>query len=723
MKFTDVFYFDFEASTDGDKHLPYCLCFQSADGTIKRKFYGRFCARKFLDAIPDKSLCYAHNLSYDFAFIVDLLNGIYDNSIIKNGKVYQIEGCYQGKRLLFKDSYCIISAPLKLFPSMFNLDSGRKECFPYGYYSSERSTHEIGNINDALEFIDPSDHELFKKNVREIASVPSCAAHPSGRAADSALSFSMKHYAWFYCMQDVTILRQGMEWFRESLSTEFGLDVYKFVSISSIANRLMERECYWKNDNLFDLANTPREFISRCIQGGRCMLADNAARSLGRAADNQPVKVDRSAIVDFDAVSLYPSAIRRLYTLEGVPQVLSSEMLTQKYLLEHLFKDNQLEPTNERFISGFFIEAKITHVGIKRHFPLLVWEDCWNGGVEHDRSTNDPCTMYIDHITFEDLIRYQDATIVPVRGYYYSGKRDPLCEEVIQRLFDLRLRYKKEGNPLQTIIKLLLNSVYGKTILKPIDTQLKFISLSQKERYICNRYHYIKELTGYANMKRFMSVEYKPYHKHFSFAPFGVNILSMSKRIMNEVMCTAEDLGIDIFYQDTDSMHLYRDDLPKLVDEYRKRYNRELIGTGLGQFHTDLEPVNGLDSIATRSIFIMKKVYIDQLENINGDIAFHVRMKGISTDVIVNKANKLFDGTKCTISSSGLVYPESCKGPFTIMQLYEAIYDGAVIEFDLVKDGTRPCFDVKIGEIKTKESFVRRVGLNVKNSSAARSNE
>ena len=112
----------------------------------------------------------------------------------------------------------------------------------------------------------------------------------------------------------------------------------------------------------------------------------------------------------------------------------------------------------------------------------------------------------------------------------------------------------------------------------------------------------------------------------------------------------------------------------------------------------------------------MKKVYIDQLESSNGDIAFHVRMKGISTDVIVNKANKLFDGTKCKVTG-GLVYPDTVNGPFTIMQLYEAIYDGAVIEFDLVKDGTRPCFDVKIGEIKTKESFVRRVGLNVKNSS------
>ena len=31
------------------------------------------------------------------------------------------------------------------------------------------------------------------------------------------------------------------------------------------------------------------------------------------------------------------------------------------------------------------------------------------------------------------------------------------------------------------------------------------------------------------------------------------------KRIINEVMCTAEDLFINIYYQDTDSMHIEKD--------------------------------------------------------------------------------------------------------------------------------------------------------------------
>ena len=44
----------------------------------------------------------------------------------------------------------------------------------------------------------------------------------------------------------------------------------------------------------------------------------------------------------------------------------------------------------------------------------------------------------------------------------------------------------------------------------------------------------------------------------------GVMILDMSKRIMNEVMCLAEDIGIEIHYTDTDSMHIDKSDLDRL---------------------------------------------------------------------------------------------------------------------------------------------------------------
>ena len=97
-------------------------------------------------------------------------------------------------------------------------------------------------------------------------------------------------------------------------------------------------------------------------------------------------------------------------------------------------------------------------------------------------------------------------------------------------------------------------------------------------------------------------------------------------------MCTAEDLGIKIFYQDTDSMHIEKGRLNELAIEYKKRFNRELIGKNLGQFHNDFDEV--AEGYAYKSIFLGKKAYIDMLINDKGEQGIHYRMKGVSLDCI-----------------------------------------------------------------------------------------
>ena len=79
-----------------------------------------------------------------------------------------------------------------------------------------------------------------------------------------------------------------------------------------------------------------------------------------------------------------------------------------------------------------------------------------------------------------------------------------------------------------------------------IDGTIHGFSEPQKDRVVI---HEIKRL--------------RPTDTHFNNSLLGIQILSMSKRIMNEVMCLAYDIGCHIFYQDTDSMHIYKDDLTK----------------------------------------------------------------------------------------------------------------------------------------------------------------
>ena len=52
----------------------------------------------------------------------------------------------------------------------------------------------------------------------------------------------------------------------------------------------------------------------------------------------------------------------------------------------------------------------------------------------------------------------------------------------------------------------------------------------------------------------------------------------MSKRIMNEMMCLEENMGMQIYHQDTDSMHIPRDSVGLLANTFKNKFNRELTG-------------------------------------------------------------------------------------------------------------------------------------------------
>ena len=62
----------------------------------------------------------------------------------------------------------------------------------------------------------------------------------------------------------------------------------------------------------------------------------------------------------------------------------------------------------------------------------------------------------------------------------------------------------------------------------------------------------------------------KQINNHFNFSLLGIQVLSMRKRIMNEVMCLAYDIGSHVYYQDTNSIHIECEDLPKLEKEFLK---------------------------------------------------------------------------------------------------------------------------------------------------------
>ena len=105
-------------------------------------------------------------------------------------------------------------------------------------------------------------------------------------------------------------------------------------------------------------------------------------------------------------------------------------------------------------------------------------------------------TVYIDKAGFEDLVVYQKADFEIVDGHYFDEGRNNKIDHVIQHLYDTRIRFKNEKNPAQVAIKLLMNSMYGKTILKPIETQTSIKDkVEAYDEYVSYNYNHIESIT------------------------------------------------------------------------------------------------------------------------------------------------------------------------------------------------------------------------------------
>ena len=80
--------------------------------------------------------------------------------------------------------------------------------------------------------------------------------------------------------------------------------------------------------------------------------------------------------------------------------------------------------------------------------------------------------MYWCKVGLEDLIEFHDAQFEIIDGYYYTGGRNETINHVIEYLNNVRLKLtkKKSKNPAQVAIKLLKGSMYGKTIIQPVET-------------------------------------------------------------------------------------------------------------------------------------------------------------------------------------------------------------------------------------------------------------
>jgi hypothetical protein len=701
-----VIFYDFETTTEGLKHEPYMVCNSETDcingekcGLIMmrrlfEKFYVPLSRTKdgngVIGETPLKErrlILIAHNAGYDFCFLQQYLNL---ESVAKRGhNLLEAKGVFNygnGKtiKVILKDSYSVITMPLANFGKCFGLPQS-KEILPYNLYTKINVNKKLISIDDCKKCCDiqvrqnlihkiplEKDYDeyfnLFMKNCEDNDCIIVKPDDGGQEVKGETLLIDIIKYSKFYCEKDVEVLKLGYEKFDNILYQATGLNIINFMSSAQLAHRFMlDRGVF---EGVKQLSSTPRDYIMKCMVGGRTMCAEN----------NKHHKTGR--IQDFDAVSLYPSAMSRLGGyLMGTPKIIEGEMKNYETLI--------------KYSDGYFIQIKINKVNKNLRFPLPSYKN--EDGVRTFSNDMIGKNIYVCKFELEDLIKYHKIEFDIIDGYYYNEGRNNKLKEVIDFVFNERLKMKKLKNPLEQIYKLIMNSSYGKTLQKAIDENLVFKTSDEIDNYVDKNYNYIskyEKINDDGNIDRYAITTLKGIEDHFNNCPCGVEVLAMSKRIMNEVMCLAEDLDIELFYQDTDSMHIYEEDIKTLAEKYEKVYKRVLIGKGMGQFHSDFDSnIIKTDIHATESIFLGKKCYIDKLEGKdeygNNAVDYHIRMKGISNKSILYK---------------------SIQENKSLLEIYKNLLNGNKEKFDLACGGNKCCFVFNNDyTIKSKYEFLREV--------------
>lgn len=577
----------------------------------------------------EDAICFFHNLKYDWHLLEPYMDII--TRCEKGGLYYSITVTYKNRKIELRDSYKLVSKPLRDFPKTFNLPKGyhKKEAIAYTYYTKENHNVRI-KAKEYSKYLSNKDKELFKELVKK---------DPTYDKKDK--TFNPSEYYRNYLKYDCLVLKEGLKVFNQTIKTitrevnpNHELSIYDFLTISSLTDHFMKVNGAY--DGVYEVCGNLRDYIAKAVYGGRVHVNEKYVK--------QELE---GKLVALDGVSLYPSAIQRLCREKGLP----------------IGKCKRIKQSNLnkwREYTYAILSIKINKVNKIQQMPILA-----------HRSTVDKSTTYsndkpegiiiVDTITLEDYIKLHEIEYEIVDGIYWNEGVNTTMGKLINELFQSRLKYKKQNNDaMSSTIKLMLNSSYGKTIMKKTfikkvyksnvkyvknkDGSTSKINTHEFDNFVCSNYNTIDSIRQIGDK---YEIQQLVADYSFNRGHIGCLILSYSKRIMNEIFDTANDLDIPIYYTDTDSMHLDQENVNSLIQEYNNRYNKQLEGKLLEQFHGDLSiSHNGVsyDAYAKKSIFLGKKSYIDVLEAVDNEGNLlsheHVRMKGITEAGLNEMAKK-----------------------------------------------------------------------------------
>ena len=365
---------------------------------------------------------------------------------------------------------------------------------------------------------------------------------------------------------------------------------------------------------------------------------------------------------DFDAVSLYPSAMwdeKSIY-----PRIETGYAFTRN------MNDELIEKFNiQTFTKGSaFLKIKYYNPKnlIVQHLPVKEKEK----KIEINRMRNGYIIDTLTSVDIQEIVKIGGTVIEIYEGVIYRENFEVSpFRKIIDILFALRQKYKDEGNDvMQLLVKLLMNSLYGENIRKDIE---KFSCKSEywmmteydervKDYWKISGNNYIVKMIDDAGLEdEVKKLNTMPLH-------LGAFVLSNSKRIMNNFIHAIDGFYTNnVYYTDCDSLYIENRHWDKLDQA-------GLVGKELLQGKNDYK-----DGSIFYGLFLAPKIKYCLIINKNGVISDKKTFKGftnVSDNLDRKEYFKMADGDKLVAKvplswkksfSQGVVIPQimrNCTG-------------------------------------------------------------
>lgn len=395
---------------------------------------------RLLDRLLSDKRCHntvfwTHNLGgFDSRFILDALGKMDESYKTRvRGKdmnnIFRIEVSKKIKgmtiKIIIADSYRILPQKLSTLGKAFKVDN-QKGVFPYSFVTNENLFYE-GSIPEYRYY----ENQLTREEYYEHKAKYSMPGRP----------WSVMKETLYYITKDLNCLVDVMKTFSEVIFNDFGVNVSKTSSYSSLSKLVYLSNYYNYKFKIPVISGYVEDFIRQGYYGG---VVDLYGHILSMA-------------YKYDANSCYPAAMKN-------PMPVGNPVVTDNKNLDQLFG---------------FVYAKVK-APCEKDLAIPILPVKGSDGELHCPRGKFEGVYFTEELKNAKKYGYKVEVVAAV----VFDKGLSLFDEFVDELYKRKAAAKEEGDSVKELIyKLILNSFYGKSAQKEITNTFAFIAKQELGKY------------------------------------------------------------------------------------------------------------------------------------------------------------------------------------------------------------------------------------------------